>query len=424
MSNYLTDRRARVAKAWNLTNEIVLCYGGELIPVPGGADQMFRFVPDTEYRYLADHDEPGCLVAFDPQSGWVEFRPPVLESERVWEGRPPFDWSEAIRPMTEFDSWLTARQNRPIANLGARMSKIRCDDAATAQVREALMQVRRPKDDIEIARIRAAVAATVTGFRRASEYIKPGVTERQIQVELECEFFRNGGDRPGYNTIVGTGTNAAVLHFTPGKRVVGEDDLVLIDAGAEIEGYTADVTRTYFAKGKPEGFRGELYHAVLSAQKAAVEKCKPGKEFRELHLETARDMTASLVELNILTGDVNNLVERDAHALFFPHGLGHLVGLGVRDASGYLPGRKRSTRFGLAALRIDLPLDVGYVVTVEPGLYFIPALLTDEKRRTQFHDAINWSRVDELLDIGGVRIEDNLLITPEGNENLTAAIPK
>ncbi len=424
MNNYLTERRARVAKAWNLTNEIVLCHGGELIPVPGGADQMFRFVPDTEYRYLADHDEPGCLVAFDPQSGWVEFRPPVLEAERVWEGRPPFDWSEAIRPMTEFDGWLAARQTRPVANLGARMPKISSDDALTAKVREALMQVRRPKDDVETARIRAAVDATVAGFRRASEYIKPGVTERQIQVELECEFFRHGGDRPGYNTIVGTGTNAAVLHFTPSKRVVGEDDLVLIDAGAEIEGYTADVTRTYFAKGKPEGFRGELYHAVLSAQKTAVEKCKPGKEFRELHLETAHDMAASLVGLNILTGDVDNLVERDAHALFFPHGLGHLVGLGVRDASGYLPGRKRSTRFGLAALRIDLPLDVGFVVTVEPGLYFIPALLTDKRRREQYRDAINWPRVDELLDIGGVRIEDNLLITPDGNENLTVAIPK
>ncbi len=424
MSNYLTYRRARVAKAWNLTNEIVLCHGGDLIPVPGGADQVFRFVPDTEYRYLADHDEPGCLVAFDPKTGWVEFRPPVLEAERVWEGRPPFDWSDAIRPMTEFDAWLTDRASRPIANLGSRMPLIAAAPELTASVRERLMQARRPKDDVELARMRAAVAATVAGFRRASEYIEPGVTERQIQIELECEFFRHGGDRPGYNTIVGTGTNAAVLHFTPGKRVVGESDLVLIDAGAEIEGYTADVTRTYFASGKPNGFRGDLYNAVLSAQKTAVEKCKPGKEFRELHLETARDMSASLVELDILTGDVDNLVERDAHALFFPHGLGHLVGLGVRDASGYLPGRKRSTRFGLAALRIDLPLDVGYIVTVEPGLYFIPALLTDETRREQYRDAINWSRVDGLLDIGGVRIEDNLLITPDGHENLTAAIPK
>lgn len=326
--------------------------------------------------------------------------------------------------MTEFDAWLAARSDRPSANLGARMPLIAANAEVTTAVRETLMQVRRPKDDVELQRIRAAVNATVAGFRRASEFIRPGVTERAIQVELECEFFRHGGDRPGYNTIVCAGTNAAVLHFTPGKRVAGADDLILIDAGAEIRGYTADVTRTYFANGKPSGFRADLYQAVLSAQIAAVEKCKPGKEFREIHLETARDMAASLVDLKILIGDVDNLVERDAHALFFPHGLGHLVGLGVRDASGYLPGRTRSERFGLGALRIDLPLDVGYVVTVEPGLYFIPALLTDEKRRAQYRDAINWPRVDELLDIGGVRIEDNLLITPDGNENLTSAIPK
>src|SRR5439155_10565808 len=117
-------------------------------------------------------------------------------------------------------------------------------------------------------------------------------------------------------------------------------------------------------------------------------------------------------------------VERDAHALFFPHGLGHLVGLGVRDASGFLPGRPRSKRFGLAYLRMDLPLEVNYVTTIEPGIYFIPALLQDPQRRETYADAVNWAKVDTLLDVGGVRIEDNVLVTERGAENLTAGIAK
>lgn len=424
MQQYLLDRQARVANALNLTNEIVLIASGELIPVPGGADQCLPFLPHTEYRYIADHDEPGCIVAYDPKSGWVEFRPPVEEPQRVWEGRQPFEWTAHLRPTTEFDAWLAARKDRPIANLGAALPNIPADAALTEAVRLNYFHARRPKDAVEMERIRRAVDATIAGYRRMRDVIRPGVTERQIQVELESEFFRHGGTRTGYSTIVGAGTNAAVLHFTPGNRVVGEDDLVLIDAGAEIDGYTADVTRTFGAKGELTGFRGELYDVVLNAQKKGVERCQPGAEFRDIHMAAARDLAEGLVALGILKGDVDNLVERDAHALFFPHGLGHLVGLGVRDASGYLPGRERSKRFGLAALRIDLPLEPGYLVTIEPGLYFIPALLTDETRRKQYADCIDWSKVDTLLDIGGVRIEDNIFITPDGYENLTVAIEK
>lgn len=424
MQQYIEDRRARVAAAWNLTNEIVLIASGELIPVPGGADQCLPFLPHTEYRYIADHDEPGCIVAYDPKSGWIEFRPPVEEPERVWEGREPVEWANDLRPMTEFAAWLDARKDCPIANLGATLPGIPGDAALTDAVRVKYFHARRPKDAVEIERIRRAVAATVAGFQRMGDVIRPGITERQIQVELEAEFFRHGGTRTGYNTIVGAGTNAAVLHFTPGDRVVGDDDLVLIDAGAEIDGYTADVTRTFGAKGKLSGFRKDLYDVVLNAQKKGVERCKPGAEFRDIHLAAARDLAEGLVALGILKGDVDNLIERDAHALFFPHGLGHLVGLGVRDASGYLPGRERSTRFGLSALRIDLPLQPGYVVTIEPGLYFIPALLKDDARREKFADCIDWTKVYGALDIGGVRIEDNVLITPDGNENLTIAIEK
>ena len=125
-----------------------------------------------------------------------------------------------------------------------------------------------------------------------------------------------------------------------------------------------------------------------------------------------------------MRGRPESLVEQDAHTLFVPHGLGHLVGLGVRDGSGQLPGRPKSARPGLATLRLDLPLAPGYVVTVEPGLYFIPALLNDPARRERFRDCVNWPLAEQHLHLGGVRIEDNIAVTTGEPENLTAAIPK
>ena len=141
-------------------------------------------------------------------------------------------------------------------------------------------------------------------------------------------------------------------------------------------------------------------------------------------MAAARDMDEGLVGLGILRVGPDALVEQDAHALFFPHGLGHLVGLGVRDASGYLPGRQRSKRFGLAFLRCDFPLQPGFVTTVEPGLYFIPALLNDPERRARYRDAVDWAKVDGLVGFGGIRIEDDVLVTDGAPEVLTAAIPK
>jgi Xaa-Pro aminopeptidase len=197
----------------------------------------------------------------------------------------------------------------------------------------------------------------------------------------------------------------------------------LIDAGAAIGRYTADVTRTYVV-GTPSPFQRDLYQVVLAAEERAIARCVPGAEWTDIHLACAVDLVAGLVAMNVMHGHPESLVEAEAHTLFFPHGLGHMVGLGVRDASGLLPGRTKNPRPCLRTLRMDLPLAAGYVVTIEPGLYFIPPLLQDPARREKYRDAVNWPLVDQHLHLGGVRIEDNILITADGPENLTAAIPK
>jgi len=271
--------------------------------------------------------------------------------------------------------------------------------------------------------MREAARASAAGFAKAASLIRPGITERALEIEIEAEFFRNGAERTAYDTIVGTGPNSGVLHFMPTSRAAKEGDLVLIDAGAEVRSYASDVTRTYAASGKFTPEQRDIHGIVDEARRNAIAKCRPGAEWRDVHLGACLDIARGLSAIGLLRGRAEDLLEQDAQALFFPHGIGHMLGLGVRDAGGKLPGRKQSKKPGIRYLRMDLPLKPGYVVTVEPGVYFIPALLNNAENRRRHRDTVAWDRVDRMLGFGGIRIEDNVLVTGAGPEVLTAAIP-
>jgi Xaa-Pro aminopeptidase len=375
----LAERRARLAAALNLTDGILLLGAGTPVPLPENTDQTYPFRAHSEFFYVTGVECPGAIAVFDPRDGprdgWMLFVPEVTEGERVWEAREQF----AGEPLAAFPAWVTARRDRAAALLGAPLPGVRADEALTLKVREAFTHARRPKDELELVTMRHAAVATAAGYAKAAAIIAPGVTERAVQIELEAGFFRHGATRTGYGTIVGTGPNSAVLHFEPTAR---------------------------------------------AALEKAIGRCVAGAEWRDVHLQCAVDMTGGLVSLGLMRGNAEALVEQEAHLLFFPHGIGHLVGLGVRDASGTLPGRPRSTRASLKNLRMDFPLAPGYVVTVEPGLYFIPPILNDPQRRGKFRDCVAWEKVTPHLALGGVRIEDNVLVTSGAPEVLTAAIPK
>jgi Xaa-Pro aminopeptidase len=423
MSDFLPQRRTRVADALALEDAILLVVAGEPIPLPEHTDQTYPFRSHAEYFYLAAHECAGGVIAFDPHdgaaAGWRSFVPDVTESERVWEGREQLPGGS----IAAFEPWLTQRRGRPIVNLGASLRGVRADTALTTRTREALKHVRRPKDAHEIAILRRSADATAQGYDALREHLRPGVSERALQIELEAGFFRGGATGTGYSSIVGIGSNSAVLHFAPTARTARAGDFVLIDAGAEIDRYVTDVTRTYVV-GEPSAFQRDLYQIVLNAEERAITRCVAGAEWTAIHLATAVELVAGLVDIGVMRGSPESLVEQEAHTLFFPHGVGHLVGLGVRDASGVAPGRTKDPRPSLRTLRMDLPLAPGYVATIEPGLYFIPPLLNDPKRRERFRDCVNWPIVDQHLSLGGVRIEDNILVTDTTPENLTAAIPK
>lgn len=423
LPSLLSERRARVAATLDLGSAVLLVGAGEPIPLPEETDQTYPFRSHAEYFYLAGQECPGGIVAFDPQETpekrWSSFVPDVSEGERLWEGREQLPGA----PLAALESWLGKRRGRPIAALGASLRGVRADPVLSVRAREQLLHARRIKETGELEILRRGASATAAGFAKLRQELAPGKTERALQIELEAEFFRHGATRTGYDTIIGTGSNSAVLHFAPTSRQTAAGDFVLVDAGTEIDRYVTDVTRT-FVVGDPSSFQKDLYQIVHAAVERAIPRCVAGAEWTALHLMTAVDLVDGLVSLGVLRGDASSLVEQDAHTLFFPHGLGHMVGLGVRDASGVFPRRTKNPRASLKTLRMDLPLAPGYVVTIEPGLYFIPALLNDPHRRSRYAQEVNWSLVENHLNLGGVRIEDNILVTDGAPENLTAAIPK
>jgi Xaa-Pro aminopeptidase len=418
------DRRRHAAVAqWGLVDEIVLIGAGEPIGVPGRGDRTYPFHAHSEYFYLTDRNRPGGVLAFDPQDGWFDFVAEVTEEERLWSGAVGGEPGGV--PIGQLSVWLGARRERPVACLGAAPSgelEVRCDPALSADLRLGLDVVRRPKDEVELERMRVAERATSAAFAAAVPVLVVGSTERSVQVELELAALRAGADAMAYDTIVGAGTNSAVLHFMPTDRPLVNGDLVLIDAGADYRQYASDITRTYPVGGRLSSEQQELHAVVHAAERAAIERCVPGTEWVDVHMTAAEVIAEGLVGFGVLRGEPSALVESGAVWLFFPHGIGHLVGLGVRDAAGPLRER-RDKPSAIANLRIDLPLQTGYVVTVEPGIYFVPAMLQDPARRARHRDTVDWDRVDRLLGFGGIRIEDNLLITPSGHEILTADVP-
>ncbi len=412
MSPWIEARRARAAKAWNLEDEIVLIAAGRPLGKPGGLDQTYPYIPHPDYRWLTGARREGGILAFDPKEGWTHFEPVVDEIERVWGLGP----EPTGQPLDELLPWLKERETRPIRRLGADEE----DDGR--ELREALWHARRAKDAGEIETFERAVAATAAAHEAARAAVQVGVSERAVKIELEAAAFRAGADAMGYATIVGSGPNSAVFHFEPGSRTVKEGEFVLVDAGAEIGGITADVTRTYHA-GSVGNNRSWMLDVVRHALRAATGACRLGTEWGDVHLVAAHRIAASLNEAGVFRCSPESAVESEAIALFFPHGIGHMVGLGVRDASGAAPGRSDDRRFGGVRVRMDLPLGENFLVTVEPGLYFIPALLKDHARRERFKNEINWAAVEPFLGLGGVRLEDDVLVTTEGPRNLTESIP-
>ena len=449
----LAERRARVAKRWELTDEVVLVRAGE--PASwSGTDQHFAFLPHPDVAYLTAVGSPGTTLAFDAAAGaWELFGPRFTPERLVWE-QPP---TPVGRPLDELEAWLEERSGRTLVELGSgavmpevvpaaasdEISEAQgADDTAPAgepspeervlRLSAAIALERISKDEAELDDIRRAAAASTAGFEWVYANAAPGMTEREIQIGMESQFYAAGAPRVAYDSIVASGSHGAYLHYVyagddplrPATRTLEAGDLLLIDAGAQFGGYASDVTRTMVVGADPTVEQEFLWNLVLSAQQQTIDMCRPGNIWREVHSAAARILGAGLVEMGLLRGDPADLVTRGAVALFFPHGLGHLLGLSVHDITSVPYSRTPSDDPLLSRLGPNRVLEPGMVTTVEPGIYFIEALLGDPARREKFADCVAWERVDELRGFGGIRIEDDVLVTEGDPEVLTAAIAK
>jgi Xaa-Pro aminopeptidase len=293
---------------------------------------------------------------------------------------------------------------------------------------DGLIELRLVHDQAGIAGLRQAAQATVAAHAAGLRATRPGIRESVVRAAIEAEIIaRNMAT--SFNTIASV--HGEVLHNEAHHFTLADGDLLLVDAGAETAGgWAGDVTRTWPVSGRYSSTQRELYEVVLRAQVAAVDALRPGLRYLDLQGIAAHTIAEGLVELGILRGDPAEMVSDGVIALFFPHGIGHLIGVDVHDLddlgdrASYAPGRTRSTNPGLKALRLDRDLVPGMAVTIEPGFYQVPAILDDPERTRCAKDRLLRDRLAAFRDVRGIRIEDTVLVTQGGHENLTAALPK
>lgn len=416
------------------------------------------FRADSTFLFFFPEAEPNAAALFDPKDGSVTlFLDERTQADALWHGPVP-SFADvkralgvtAVQKRSELAALVAKKAGRrqvhtvAIADPRATREALAITDEdldfhdsskiADPQLVATIAELRNWKRPEELAEMRATAVVTRLAHTAAMAHTRPGIREQELVGHVEGTFARHGCV-PAYNTILSV--RGEVLHNHAHGNVLHETDLVLLDAGAEAaSGYCSDVTRTWPVGGHFSPEAAEVYEIVLAAEKAAIGAVKPGVRYRDVHMLAARVLTDGLVQMGLMKGNVDGLVENGAHALFFPHGVGHLLGLDVHDleafgdAVAYGKGRTRSTQFGTAYLRLDLDLQPGMCVTIEPGIYFVPAILRDPAFKKQWKGQVDFARAEKFLSMnsgrgfGGIRIEDDVVCTADGQDVLTASIPK
>ncbi|HSD63823.1 MAG TPA: aminopeptidase P family protein [Ignavibacteriaceae bacterium] len=295
---------------------------------------------------------------------------------------------------------------------------------------EAVIAQRSKKIKEEVDEIEYALDIAYEMHTVAMKMAEPGMIEQKVAGAIEG-IAKSMGPGVSFPPIVSI--HGEILHNHHHENKMKKGDLMVNDSGAESYlHYASDITRTFPVDGKFTSKQKEIYEIVLNAQLNSIKAIKPGRKFRDVHLLAARNIAVGLKELGFMKGDTDEAIKAGAHALFFPHGLGHMLGLDVHDMEGlgedfvgYNEKIKRSDQFGLAYVRLAKELEPGYVLTVEPGIYFIPELIDLWRKENKFKQFINYDKADSYIGFGGIRIEDNVLVTGDGHRVLgRQSIPK
>lgn len=386
----------------------------------------YRYRQDANFYYLTGFDEPEavCVIAPDhPEHQYILFVRPRVSEQEVWtgkragvEGAKERFGADAAYPIEEFDEKIPeyiGTSERLYYGFGAnevfnqkiiallkesRRNRLRNGTGPTTLIdpTDILAEMRLMKDEKELERIRKAVDISVEAHIAAMQTVRPGMYEYELESLIDSIYRKNGGTGPAFLTIVASSANATTLHYTTNDRQIEDGDLVLIDAGCEYQYYCGDITRTFPANGKFTNAQRAVYQGVLDVQREIIESIRPGVSIGDPVQKAVEMLTETMLELGLLVGEKEKLIEEGEYRNFYMHSIGHMLGVEVHDVAKTREGEE---------YKLFQP---GMVMTVEPGLYIDP-------------DSENVP--PEYLGIG-VRIEDNILVTESGCEVLTAAVPK
>ncbi len=439
LADTLRQRRDKLAK---LIDFPAIFWSGSPSPRNFAAN-TFPHRPSSHFLYFAGLPLKNAAIRLE--AGKLQlFMDNPGASSALWHGETPSRdaiaqqiGADEAYPMAELESHLLGVATIAVQDAGSwtQQSQFldrwvlpqRAPENLDLELAKAVVELRLTHDEAALSEIRQAVGVTVEAHLAGMAATIKAKTEAQIRAAMESVIIARNMTT-SYNSIVTV--RGEVLHNDIYQNSLNPNDLLLADVGAETPmGWAADVTRTWPVSGKFSSTQRDIYDVVLAAHDACIDKIRPGVEYEEIHLCACRAIAEGLVDLGILQGNPEELVNVDAHALFFPHGIGHLLGLDVHDMedlgdlAGYEAGRERSGRFGLGYLRLNRPLRAGMLVTIEPGFYQVPAIINNLENRENFGKYVNWERLSQFSDVRGIRIEDDVLVTENGSEVLTAALP-
>ncbi len=443
----------------NRRKKLIEKFDSGLLLFPGNVDAAmnyaanpYHFRQDSNFLYYFGLDEANLFAAIDIDEGReIIFGDDFTIDDIIWMGPQPKMADKAakvgitdVEPMKKLADVVTAAKakGKPVHFLPAYRGEtkitlaellgvraVEVNDHQSEQFIKAVVAQRNIKSDEEILEIEKSIDIAAQMHITVMKSIKPGMYEYELSGMLEGIALM-ANSHISFPAIFSVNGQTLHNHYHGNKMNAG--DLVINDSGAESElKYASDITRTYPVSGKFTPRQKAIYNIVWRAETEAIKMIKPGIKNKEIHLAAAKIIAQGLKDEGIMKGNVDDAVQAGAHALFFPHGLGHMMGLDVHDMEGlgedyvgYDENTKRSDQFGLSALRLGKELETGNVLTVEPGCYFIPELTEIWKSEQKHTDFINYDKVEDYLDFGGVRIEDDVLVTSDSHRVLGTPIPK
>ncbi|MEI7499237.1 MAG: aminopeptidase P family protein [Bacteroidota bacterium] len=448
-ANVYSDRRKKLRA--ELSGGLILFLGNQEVPFNYPAN-TYSFRQDSNFSYFFGLDNPdlAAIIDLDKDKDYI-FGNDVDITDIIWMGIQPTIKDQASKVGVEHTAPLTAL-NEIVKNALAQGRKVHFAppyrgetilwlsnllDIPHLQLKpntsepliRAIIKLRMKKDAMEVAEIEKAIDVAYNMHTSGMKLAKPGVVEREIAGIIEGIALSQCGP-VAFPVILTINGQTLHNHYHGNTLVAGR--MLVIDAGCENElHYSSDITRTVPVGGKFNSRQKGIYEIVLNANLTAIKAMRPGVPFKDIHMLAAIEIAKGLISLGIMKGDPKEAAMKGAHTLFFPHGLGHPLGMDVHDLEGlgenligYDEDVQRSKEFGLSFLRFGRKLQEGFVMTIEPGIYFIPELIEIWKAEIKLDNFINYDVVETYKDFGGIRIEDNVLVTNDGCRVLGKPIPK